>query len=112
MFANTPKPPYYLVSFSSTLSGEELDKYEVIGDRMVKLAKTMPGFLGLESVRDPKTGFGVTISYWSDKKSILNWKTQHEHKLAQQLGKEVFYSQFKTRIAKVEKAYSLYDHHA
>ena len=36
---------------------------------MVALAQEMPGFLGVESVRD-ETGLGITSVYWKDKESI------------------------------------------
>jgi heme-degrading monooxygenase HmoA len=32
---------------------------------MVGLAALQPGFLGVESVRDPATGLGITVSYWT-----------------------------------------------
>ena len=46
---------------------------------MVALAQKMPGFLGVESVRD-ETGFGITSVYWKDKISIMAWRNHTEHK--------------------------------
>ncbi|WP_019142331.1 antibiotic biosynthesis monooxygenase family protein [Noviherbaspirillum massiliense] len=99
--ARTPKPPYYAVIFTSLRT--EGDKgYEDMANRMVELATKQPGFLGMESARD---GIGITVSYWADLESIRNWKAHAEHREAQKLGRETWYSAFKTRICKVERDY-------
>jgi heme-degrading monooxygenase HmoA len=69
---------------------------------MIELAAEQPGFLGVESVRED---LGITVSYWSDLESIKRWKAQAEHRLAQQMGMDKWYSSYKTRIALVERDY-------
>ena len=101
--ANTPRPPYYAVIFSNTLS-ENTEGYEATATRMVGLAQEAPGFLGIESVRDE---MGVTVSYWRDLESIRSWKANVEHREAQKQGREQWYAGFKVRIAKVERDYAL-----
>ena len=68
--------------------------------RMLELASQQPGFLGVESAREE---IGITVSYWADLESIRNWKKNSEHMLAQKRGRELWYSAFKTRIARVER---------
>ncbi|CZF80606.1 hypothetical protein GCE9029_02088 [Grimontia celer] len=101
--AKTPKPPYYAVIFTNVRTDVE-DGYGDMAERMVELAAQEPGFLGIESVRD---GLGITISYWKDLDSIKQWKANVEHVRAQKLGREKWYAAFTTRIAKVERDYSL-----
>ena len=60
--------------------------------------------LGVESVRE-QGGLGITVSYWKDKKSILDWKNHTAHRQAQRFGKEKWYRSYKIRVAKVEKDY-------
>lgn len=72
MIATTPKPPYYAVIYTNTLS-ENTAGYEEMANRMVELAEQQPGFLGMESVRD---GVGITVSYWQSLDAIKSWK-QH-----------------------------------
>lgn len=103
MIATTPKPPYYAVIFTNTLS-ENTAGYEEMVNRMVELAEQQPGFLGMESVRD---GVGITVSYWQSLDAIKSWKQHVEHLNAQQLGRDKWYNAFTTRIAKVEREYSL-----
>ena len=101
--AETPEPPYYAVIFTN-IKNEIDEGYGEMADKMVELGSQQPGFLGIESVRD---GLGITVSYWKDLESIKNWKKNTDHLLAQKLGREKWYSAFKTRIAKVERDYSM-----
>ena len=96
--ANTPKPPYYAVIFTSHRT-EGDNGYGEMAVKMVELASRQPGFLGIESARQE---VGITVSYWTDLDSIRKWKTNIEHQKAQKLGREKWYSSFKIRISKVE----------
>ena len=102
LIAETPEPPYYAVIFSS-LTTEVSEAYAQTAARMVELAALQPGFLGVESARED---LGITISYWSDLDSIKRWKRDAEHLEAQKMGREKWYSDYKTRIARVERDYS------
>lgn len=99
LIANTPKPPYYAVIFTSHRT-EGDNGYAEMAGKMVELASKQPGFLGVESAR---AGIGITVSYWTDLESIRKWKENIEHKRAQMLGREKWYSSYKTRISKVER---------
>ncbi len=100
---NTPKPPYYAVIFTSQKITEDKG-YGEMSDKMVELVCKQDGFLGFESAREE---LGITVSYWRDEESIKKWKANLEHQEAQKLGKELWYKQYKIRIAKVERDYEL-----
>ncbi len=103
LIANTPKPPYYAVIFTSHRT-EDDSGYGEMATRMVELASKQPGFLGIEIA---KSDVGITVSYWSDLESIKKWKANAEHLEAQRLGHQKWYSSFKARISKVERDYGL-----
>ncbi|MDB4089169.1 antibiotic biosynthesis monooxygenase [Flavobacteriales bacterium] len=103
MIANTPKPPYYTVIFTS-IRTEGNNGYSEMADKMVELAKQQDGFLGVESVSDE---IGITVSYWRDLESIKKWKENTDHSVAREKGRKDWYQAFKTRIAKVERDYGL-----
>lgn len=103
--APTPDPPYYAVIFTSRLAEGE-SGYGEAADRMVALAATQPGFLGIESVRDD---VGITVSYWADLESIRSWKANLEHRDAQRTGRDRWYSSFRVRISRVEREYGSAD---
>ncbi|HZZ77732.1 MAG TPA: antibiotic biosynthesis monooxygenase [Gemmataceae bacterium] len=102
--AQTPQPPYFAVIFSSLRTAEDSDGYGEMSVRMVALAQTMPGFLGVESVRGDD-GFGITVSYWANEDAIRNWQQHAEHLEAQRLGRERWYARFELRVCRVERAY-------
>ena len=103
MIAKTPKPPYYAVIFTS-LRTEGDRGYAHMVERIVELASQQPGFLGVESARTTD-GLGITVSYWSSEEAIAAWKAHTEHRVAQETGQRVWYSDYHLRVAKVERDY-------
>ena len=103
LIADTPKPPYYAVIFTSLRTGVD-DGYAETSDKMLEMAAQQPGFLGVESAREE---VGITVSYWRDLESIKAWKAVAEHRQAQATGREKWYTAYKTRISKVERDYGL-----
>ena len=103
--AQTPKPPYYAVVFSSQRTENDADGYAEMSDRMFALAAQQPGYLGVEAVHS-EDGFGMTVSYWESLDSIRKWRAQAEHKIAQQQGRTTWYEHYKLRICLVEKEYN------
>ena len=101
--ARTPDPPYYAVIFTSTRTAVD-DGYGQVADRMVALASSQPGFLGVESARG-EDGLGITVSYWESEEAIAAWKRNAEHSEARAKGRGQWYEEFFTRVAKVERAY-------
>jgi heme-degrading monooxygenase HmoA len=101
MIADTPRPPYYAVLFTSRRTAGDEEGYAAVAERMVELASAQPGFLGIESVRGAD-GVGITISYWDSLDAVRRWGEHVEHRLAQQLGRERWYETFRLRICRVE----------
>ena len=95
---------YYAVIFTSLLS-DETEGYSEMADAMEDLAKQQPGYLGFEAARD---SLGITVSYWQSLEAIQSWKANLEHLQAQKLGKELWYSWYKTRVCKVEREYEFH----
>jgi len=99
--ANTPKPPYYAVIFSSIKNNND-EGYNIMAKKMDELARLQVGFLGIESAREE---IGVTVSYWENVEAIQQWKNNVSHIEAQLKGKTDWYNTYKVRIAKVEREY-------
>ena len=93
---------YFAVIFTSYLPLSD-EAYGRTAERMKELAQSMPGFLGIESVRDAN-GHGITVSYWKDREAIANWKQHAEHRIAQSTGKSRWYGEFASRVCRVERA--------
>jgi len=109
VIAPTPEPPYVAVIFTSiraTAGDEPYDEagYAATAQRMEELAHEQPGYLGIESARNPG-GLGITVSYWATERDAVAWKAVAEHLVAQRLGRERWYSQYRTRVASVARDY-------
>jgi heme-degrading monooxygenase HmoA len=99
--AMTPKPPYVAVVFTS-LRTQGDNGYGLMSMRMDALAAEQPGYLGIEAARD---GLGITVSYWVDEDAARAWKQVAAHLVAQQRGREAWYSDYRVRVAVVHRAY-------
>lgn len=95
------KKNYYAVIFTSIrTSGDH--GYRLMSEEMEELAKTQPGYLGFESAKEE---IGISISYWENLESIVEWKANLKHLAAQEKGKSAWYKWYKVRICLVERDY-------
>lgn len=99
--AKTPAPPYYAVILT-VVPGEDTSGYDEMISRMVELAKSQEGFLGIESA---ESEIGVIVSYWEKISNIEAWSKNAFHQTAKSLGKQNWYKSFRTRICRVEQEY-------
>lgn len=101
MIAETPEPPYTAVIFTS-LRTEGDHGYAAAAAAMVAMAAEQSGYLGVESARD---GLGITVSYWRSAADAAAWKQVAEHLLVQRTGQTTWYSDYRVRVATVEREY-------
>jgi heme-degrading monooxygenase HmoA len=100
--AGTPPPPYLAVVFTSVRSPGDDDGYAETAAAMAALARTQPGYLGLETAREH---LGITASYWRDDIAARAWKRVAEHLVAQRRGLQSWYVDYRVRVATVERDY-------
>jgi heme-degrading monooxygenase HmoA len=77
--------------------------YVETDEALTELVVQQPGFLGVESLDDGR--FGITISYWATEDDATAWKKVAEHRAAQQLARDRWYTGYRVRVAKVEREY-------
>jgi heme-degrading monooxygenase HmoA len=102
-FADTPEPPYVAVIFTSTRTDGD-HGYAAMAASMAALATEQAGFLGLESARED---VGITVSYWTDQRAARGWKQVAAHLVAQRRGRDVWYRDYRVRVATVEREYRM-----
>lgn len=98
--------PYTAVVFTSLRTDGDRG-YAAVARRMADLAAEQPGYLGIDSARDPDTGLGITVSYWRDADAARAWKAVPEHERAQAAGRRSWYDDYVVRVVTVERDYSL-----
>ena len=104
MLAHTPEPPYTAVIFSNRRTPGDRG-YAAMAAAMEELGSAQPGYLGIESVRDAGTGEGITVSYWATEADAVAWREVAAHADAQRRGRQVWYADYRVRIATVHRAY-------
>ncbi|GGH87299.1 heme-degrading monooxygenase HmoA [Pullulanibacillus pueri] len=95
----------YAVIFTSKRTDQDASGYARASDNMMALAKKQPGFIRVESARNPE-GDGITVSYWESLEAIKLWRENAKHQAVQRKGKDLWYSEYKVKICKIEREYS------
>jgi heme-degrading monooxygenase HmoA len=94
----TPEKPFFASIFNYYLS-DDLEGYEEYDVLTIELVKSMPGYLGYESMKHD--GRGTFISYWVDEESIKAWASHPVHVEAKKLGMTKWYRYYHSMIAEV-----------
>lgn len=86
-----------------SVRSDDGDGYVDMAIEMERLAATQPGYLGIESSADTRTG--LTVSYWASDDDARAWKQIGEHLAAQRIGVERWYRDYVVRVATVHRDY-------
>jgi heme-degrading monooxygenase HmoA len=100
MIANTPRPPYYAVIFTSIRTDGD-HGYAEAAKRILETARQQPGFLGYESARQ---AVGISVSYWESLEAIRAWQAHPDHRTVQKMAND-WYSDSRIRVSRVERDY-------
>lgn len=92
----------YVVIFRAT--ARALDpEYSATAARLRQMALQEFGCLDFVAVTEGNQE--VALSYWPDEASIRAWKQQADHLMAQQLGRERWYSGYTVEVAEIKRRY-------
>ncbi|WP_076070184.1 antibiotic biosynthesis monooxygenase [Sphingomonas montana] len=92
------------VIFVSRRTAEDPAGYAAAADAMDAAAAAMPGYLGVDAVRDV-AGHGITVSYWRDMAAAAAWRDDAEHGRIRTLGRARWYDSYSVCVATVDRAY-------
>jgi len=91
--------------FRSRLRPENIEEYGRWSRRMDELAAQMPGFIAIKTFNAPD-GERVSIVEFESAETMLAWRNHPEHKQAQELGREKFYSEYQITVCQPVRTYS------
>jgi heme-degrading monooxygenase HmoA len=92
----------FVVIFRATARTLDAD-YAAMAAQLRELALTQFGCLEFVAVTEGSQE--VALSYWPDEVGIRAWKQQADHLMAQQLGRERWYSDYRVEVAQVQRRY-------
>ena len=90
--------------FRSRLRPEHQAEYAPMAVKMLELAKAMPGFVSFKNFSAPD-GERVSIVEFESEETHKAWRDHPEHRVAQKLGREKFYAEFKIQVCKTVREY-------
>ena len=90
--------------FRSRLRPESVEEYERLAPRIRALAESMPGFVSCKTFV-AADGERVSIEVFESPETQEAWRNHPEHRKAQRLGHEKFYSEFHIQVCRVERDY-------
>jgi heme-degrading monooxygenase HmoA len=94
-----------LTVFRSRLRpGCDLAALEKIGARMYELATSMPGFISYKDFT-ASDGESVSLVEFESAETLLAWREHPEHKEAQRLGREQFFSEYQIQVGTPSRTY-------
>lgn len=94
-----------IVIFRSHLrSDADLTELDRIGQRMYELASAMPGFLSYKDFA-ASDGESLTLVEFKSAESLLAWRNQPEHRIAQERARAEFFSDYHITVCEPKRAY-------
>ncbi len=98
----------YVVIFEVQISQEKQEEYLEVARMLKKQLLNAKGFISIERfsslVNEEKI---VSLSFWETQESIKNWKNVFDHRYAQEKGRSSVFKDYRIRIAKVQRDYSM-----
>ena len=98
----------YAVIFEVEIQEGQKEQYLFIAAHLKKQLVNMPGFLSIERFQSlADEGKLLSLSFWEDEKSLLDWKKNIDHMAAQTKGRASVFKDYRIRISKVERDYTM-----
>lgn len=83
--------------FRSRLRDEGSEEFLALAERMLEIARSMPGFISYTNFRSAD-GERVSIIEFESAGALQAWRTHPEHAAAMQRGRESFYEEYSSKI--------------
>jgi heme-degrading monooxygenase HmoA len=91
--------------FRSRLRPEHREEYERWAEKINAIAEEMPGFISIKTfVADD--GERVSLVEFESEETMLAWRNQPDHREAQELGRKLFYAEYRIQVCQPVRDYS------
>jgi heme-degrading monooxygenase HmoA len=91
--------------FRNRVKPEHQAEYYSYAKEVREWAVTMPGFIGQKSFV-AEDGERVSIVEFSSEETHQAWRDHPGHRVAQELGRSKFYSEYRVQVCSLERDYS------
>lgn len=94
--------------FEFWLRDEHTEEYQRHGQRLRQLVEEIDGFVSIERYRseaDPNKI--LALGFFTDEAAVREWRNVPEHRHAQILGRQRFFSDYRLRMATISRDYGM-----
>lgn len=95
-------PKMIVTVFRSRLRPGLRDEYVALANRMNELAKAMPGYVSHKDFF-AEDGERLAIVEFASAEDQRAWRTNVEHRAAQKLAREKYYTEYRIQVCKLER---------
>jgi heme-degrading monooxygenase HmoA len=84
--------------FRSRLRPEHADEFQALAERMLDLARSMPGFISYK-LYTSEDGERCSIVEFESPEHLRAWRQHPDHREAQRIGRERYYQEYRLHVA-------------
>jgi len=92
-----------VILFRSRLTAAAGPDYAAMDAELDRLVRAQPGFVDVKSFT-AADGERLTLVWWKDRETLLQWRNLPRHREAQQTGRAKWYEYYKMEVAEVFRA--------
>ena len=90
------------------INGKE--EYLNIASQLKLFLEKQKGFISIERFQSlTNENKLLSLSFWEDEEAIKGWRNLFEHRMAQQKGRKELFDDYRIRVSKVVRDYSMND---
>ena len=72
--------------------------------------ETIDGFISIERFESLTTkGKYLSLSFWRDEDAVRTWRNQDQHRMAQNMGRNGIFANYRLRVASVLRDYGMHE---
>lgn len=99
-----------VVVFEVTMKEGQAPRYFEMAAALRSEVEKVDGFMSVERFESLSTpGKYVSLQFWRDAAAVDSWRRHGAHGLAQRLGKDEIFADFRITVAEVLRSYKLQD---
>lgn len=98
----------HAVIFEFEPHADKFDAYRELAEGLNPEVRKIDGFVSIERFESlTQPGKYLSLSIWRDEAAIREWRNLEQHRVAQQAGREHIFSDYRLRVAEVQRDYGL-----
>lgn len=99
-----------VVVFEVTMKEGQAPRYFEMAAALRSEVEKIDGFISVERFQSLSTpGKYVSLQFWRDREAVDTWRRNGAHALAQRLGKDEIFAEFRITVAEALRSYTLRD---